>query len=347
MRVQRPARFNLHPATKFLLSALLLTVPAYGTATPAVVASIKPVELLVKAVAGDQVTVSTLVPDGASPHTYQLRPSERARLEQAAQVFWIGPDMETFLIRLLGGQDLAKRTVRLAPDDSAETPSGDAPSGGHGHDHDNGHDDRHHDDQKHDDGHAAGHGHQPQPEDSHGHDHDGKDPHLWVDPELGLAMAQTIADALGGLEGVDQAQIQRNLATFRQALRAAETDIRQQLAQAHSVDLFTYHDAFGRFVEHFGLKLAGVLTPSPERTPGARHLAEVRTRLGAASNPCLLTEPQFNRQWWLTVTEGMHIPTGTWDPLASGIASDADGYIRFQYSMAEAVLGCLPEHAQK
>lgn len=336
MQIQRPARLTLSRAIRPLLAALLLAAPAYSAATPAVVASIKPVELLVKAVAGDQVTVSTLVPDGASPHTYQLRPSERARLEQAAQIFWIGPDMETFLIRMLGGHDLAHRTVTLAPDDSLDA------SDAH-HDHDTRHNqhghDRHDDKQRHD--------HKPKDTHDHGHNHGGKDPHLWIDPELGLTMAHTIAEALGKLEGVDQHQVQRNLAAFSQALTEAQADIRIKLEPARSVDLFTYHDAFGRFVEHFDLKQAGVLTPSPERTPGARHLAEVRAQLRVARNPCLLTEPQFNRQWWQTVTEGMTIPTGTWDPLASDIPSDANGYIRFQYSMAEAVLGCLPEHAQQ
>ena len=110
------------PSYRFLipaLSALMLgSGPTFGADNPLVVTSLKPLELLVRAVAHDQVAVTTLVPAGSSPHTYQLRPSQRQDLEDAERVFWVGPDMETFLTRLLSGPDLRDRAVALAPDDS-------------------------------------------------------------------------------------------------------------------------------------------------------------------------------------------------------------------------------------
>ncbi len=280
------------------------------TRRPAVVASLKPVELLVRAVAGEQVEVSTLVPPGASPHTYQLRPSERRQLEQAALVFWIGPDMETFLNRLLTGPDFRGRTVTLTPRDS---------DGGHS---------------------TEPHSH------SHHHHDEGEDPHLWLDPALAVAMATTVAEHIKGIEGVNGGQIDRNLVRFSSAVAQAEEDIRQKLEPTRTLDLFTYHSAFSRFAEHYGLNIAGVLTLSPERTPGARHLAEVQERLQQAPQPCLLTEPQFNRQWWHALMDGVEVPVSTWDALATDIESTPQGYVAFQHSLADAVSDCLPEHAQ-
>lgn len=300
-------------------SAVLALLPSISHAydKPRVVASLAPLELLVIAVAGDQVETSTLVPAGASPHTYQLRPSERRQLAAADLVFWVGPGMENFLTRLLTGPELKSRSVALMPD----------VGGAHDHhaDHDN---DSHHD--------------------HHDHHHgEGEDPHVWLDPALALEMAESMAQHLATLEGVDVAQLNQNLDDFRKALAEKEAAIRQQLEPARQLELFTYHDAFRRFAEHYGLTIGGVLTLSPERTPGARHLAEVQQRLRQAGQACLLTEPQFNRQWWDALLSEVSIPVRTWDPLASKIAPSKTGYLEFQQSLADAVSGCLPEHAQQ
>jgi zinc transport system substrate-binding protein len=111
----------------------------------------------------------------------------------------------------------------------------------------------------------------------------------------------------------------------------------------HDISLFSYHSAFERFAEHYNLHLDGVLTLNPELSPGARHIAEVQNKLEQATQPCLLTEPQFDRQWWRAITEGMNVTFSTWDPLATDIESNQQGYINFQNSIAEAVLKCSPE----
>lgn len=298
------------------LSALAIATPAAATN---VVASIKPVELLVKAVAGDSVEVSTLVPPGSSPHNYSMKPSQRRALEQADVIFWVGPDMETFLNRLLGGKEFAGRAVAFLESEGGESEH-----------------DEHHDEH--------GHDHES---DAHHHDHgDGEDPHIWVDPMLALDMAKDIRDALAELEGANPEQLNANLERFQTELLNKEQSIRASFAGLDNVSLFAYHDAFTRYAEHYGLTLEGVLTLNPELSPGARHIADVQAKLEAANHPCLLTEPQFNRQWWRSITEGLNVTFSTWDPLAIDIESTPAGYIEFQQSVADAVLKCLPEQAQ-
>lgn len=301
-------------ATALSLAALLATAPAL--AATQVVTSLKPVELLVKAVAGDEVKVITLVQPGGSPHNYTMKPSQRRALEEADAIFWVGPEMETFLTRLLGSSEFNDRTYSLMHEENVpEIETGDAH---HGHD---------------------DHG--------HGHDHgDGEDPHIWLDPALALDMARDIHKVLSQLDGAQSDTLDANLKKFEQELSAAESDITTRLKPVADIDLFTYHDAFTRFVEHYGLQLEGILTLNPELSPGARHIAEVQQKLQQANQPCLLTEPQFNRQWWRSITEGLDITFSTWDPLATDIKSDRNGYIAFQQGLADAVLKCLPENAQ-
>src|SRR5690554_6627953 len=102
-----------------VLSILATLAVGIGTShaneKPKVVVSLAPLEFLVHAVAGDQVDTATLVPPGASPHTYQLRPSERRQLAAADLIFWVGPGMENFLERLLTGADFRDQSVALMP----------------------------------------------------------------------------------------------------------------------------------------------------------------------------------------------------------------------------------------
>ncbi len=96
-----------------------------------VVSSIKPVAMLVSAVAGDTVDSRLLLPPTASPHDFQLRPSEAKLLRRADAVFWVGPRLERFLAGPLASVPAA---VALMGADVGQR-------GGHGHDH--GHDDAH------------------------------------------------------------------------------------------------------------------------------------------------------------------------------------------------------------
>lgn len=297
-------------------TSLALGVSALIAATPIsaanVVASIKPVELLVKAVAGDLVDVTTLVPPGSSPHNYSMKPSQRRALENADAIFWVGPDMETFLQRLLGSHEFEGRVVAFTEGD------------GHQEERE---EDEHHNDHHHD-----------------AHDHgNGEDPHIWVDPQLALEMAHEIHERLVTLNDLDKQQLDDNLQAFERELKATEQRINEQLVAVQDTNLFAYHSAFTRFAEHYNLHLDGVLTLNPELSPGARHIAEVQNKLEQANQPCLLTEPQFDRQWWRSITEGMNVTFSTWDPLATNIESNQQGYINFQNSIAEAVLKCSPE----
>jgi len=72
-----------------------------------VVATIKPLQMIATAVAGQGATVDSLLDPRLSPHDYQLKPSDRIKLERADIVFWVGPGLELFLqqaLRTLPGQ---------------------------------------------------------------------------------------------------------------------------------------------------------------------------------------------------------------------------------------------------
>jgi zinc transport system substrate-binding protein len=304
-------------ALSVALGASTLFLSGALQAETRIVTSIKPVELIVRAVATEDMQTTTLVPPGSSPHNYNMKPSQRRALENADVIFWVGPEMETFLSRLLAGQDFSNRTVALMETEQ------EANSDSHT-DHGESHDEEH----------------------GHGHDHgNGEDPHIWLDPVLAVEMAETIHGILSKLESVDDEALDRNLEQFKARVRETESAIRDRLLPVHDISLFSYHSAFSRFASHYDLKLEGVLTLNPELSPGARHIAEVQDKLRKGHHPCLLTEPQFNQQWWKTITQDLDVTFSTWDPLATDIEATANGYSNFQHSIADAILKCLPQNA--
>lgn len=109
--------------TKRVIALILLY--AYGSCSSAaaplhVLTSIKPLQLLAIAVGGNQVEVQVLLDPRGSPHDYQLRPSDRSRLDGADIVFWVGPRLEHFLQPAL--KIASSRVAAIALDDGAADP---------------------------------------------------------------------------------------------------------------------------------------------------------------------------------------------------------------------------------
>lgn len=288
---------------RLLAVFLSFTLPLAAQAEPLrIVASIKPITLLATEVAPPDAIIHTLIPASASPHTYQMKPSDRRALAKADVILWVGPSLETFLQRLLNGRDMSDRAHALAPQQKKHH------SEGHDHHHDYG------------DGHE-------------------EDPHLWVSPDQGHHLAERIAGILSN-QSLEQAHlIRQRLSAFEKRLEATRTALRDQLSALQSHTLFIYHPAFQHFADHFGLKVGGTLTRSPEQRPGARHLSDVQEKLASADQPCLLSEVQFNDRHWQSLTSRT-LPHATWDPLATTVEPGTGGYARFLTGIADALMVC-------
>lgn len=296
-------------ALLLLLLALLLGFAAAPASAerPLVATSIHPLALIVKEITGEQADVRALVPADVSPHHYSMRPSERRSLAEADRIYWLGPGLEPFLQGTMSDHNLSEKARVLADTPQQET-------GAHDHAH---------------------------------HHGGGEDPHIWLAPERALAMADRVRETLGGLEGVDEQAIARNHERFRQRLTKAEERIREQLEPLSDVTLFTYHDAFHYFADHFGLTIAGTLTSNPERSPSARHIASLQKALEAAPMPCIMSEAQLGGDWWQGLDVPQPLPVSHWDPLGGDIRIEVGGYTAFLGSLADAVSRCRPDRSEQ
>jgi ABC-type Zn uptake system ZnuABC Zn-binding protein ZnuA len=95
-----------------------------------VLATIEPIAMIARELAGERVAVSALVPPGASPHTFDPRPGDVARLADATLVIAVGGDLDDWTQRLLGASGRPVETLTLlelpslAPLPAADTEPG-------------------------------------------------------------------------------------------------------------------------------------------------------------------------------------------------------------------------------
>ena len=139
---------------------------------PNVATDIAPVHSLVARVMEGVGTPALVIPAGASPHEYSLRPSEAEALQEADLVFWISEDLTPWMEDAVGTLAEGATVTSLLEADGIEllefreSALFEAHSHDHGHDH--GEDHAHGDEHGHDHDHGEEHAHG----DDHGHDHD-------------------------------------------------------------------------------------------------------------------------------------------------------------------------------
>src|SRR5690606_22687069 len=294
---------------------------------PQVLVTIKPLQLIATAIAGDQLVINRLLEPAASPHQYQLKPSEARKLIEADAIIWVGPQLETFLGQVIRN-NRSKPTLALtqrprieklliASDASeAHNHAAHAP---HEHEHDHDHDHDH----------------------DHGHDHDEIDAHIWLSPKLALATAREMASLFSELMPEQRQLFQQRLQQFESALAKTDAANQKLLQPLKSNGFLVTHDGYGHFVRHYGLNQTGALTLNPERQPGARHIAELRQMLLAKKTQCILVEPQFRPRYLPVLTEGLPVRTREIDPMGGEIPVNAQGYVRFLEGLAANFARCL------
>lgn len=311
---------------KKLLGGLLF-LPLVALATqPQIVTSIKPVHSLVAGVMQGVGEPLLLVSGGASPHDYSLKPSEARAIDQAQVVFWIGPDLESFLIRPLDNVKDKIRVVALL----------DAPGmtvlplreGGawepHGHDE---------------------HGHEtPEDGDDHEHEHVHQadhDPHVWLDPVNAIAMVRRIMTVLGEVDVAHRADYQRNGAALIERLDRLNQRLATELAPVRQQPYLVFHDAYQYFERRYDLDAIGSVTMSAERRPGAKRVADIQARIRDLQVRCVFSEPQFQPALVETIIAGSAARRGVLDPLGAELPPGPDAYFQLLQGLATSLRACL------
>ena len=286
----------------------ILSAPAF--AAPETVVSIKPIHSLVGAAMEGVGEPTLLLPPGASPHTYALRPSDARHIGKAELIVWVGEELETFLRKPLSLRAGKARIVTLIEDADLELLTG----GGDG-------DDEHHDD----------------------HGHAGSvDPHVWLDSRNARRIVDRVAAVLGELDPPNAPRYEANARRAGQQLMELDAEIHRILAPVRAAPYVVFHDAYRYFERRYGTNPVGAIALHPERQPGAGSLARIQRKIVETGARCVFSEPQFQPALVRTVIRGTDARSGVLDPLGTAAAPDGiEGYLTLMRQLAHSLRRCL------
>lgn len=300
------------------LFAILVTFTASFLAISAaqaevkVLTSIKPVQLIAAAVQDGVGVPEVLLPPGASPHNYALRPSDVRRVQSADLLYWIGPDMEGFLPRVLKGRNLPSVALQDLPGLKLRRFAEDS------------------------------HSHAEEADD---HDHDHRpgslDAHLWLSPVNARVIAGKIANDLSAADPANAARYQSNLKAFDERLDALDLRLKARLAAIEGKPYFVFHEAFDYFEDAYGLKHAGVFSVAAEVQPGAQHVAAMRARLQEVGKTCVFSEPPLRPRLAEPLVAGLPVKLAELDALGGYTPATAQGYEQVLEKLGNDLAGCL------
>ncbi len=318
--------------------AALTLSPALAE-VPKVVTDLPPIHSLVAQVMGDLGTPDLLLDRGASPHSFQLRPSQAAAIADAGLIIWTGPNLAPWLDRVLdGNQSTAPTLALLAAKGTHLQPF--ALAGKDHHDHEDGHD---HAAAGTQDTAGAGHDHTVEVDD-HDHDHSGLDPHAWLAPENASLWLGLIADTLATADPENAAAYAANATRAQSEITALDARLAASLAPAKDKPIVVFHDAYGYFATHYGLTLAGSVSLGDAASPGAARLSELRAEVKTGTPICIFPEAQFDPALVTQMADGTDIRIGAaLDPEGSTLEPGTGLYAALMTGIAKTIADCLSQ----
>jgi ABC-type Zn uptake system ZnuABC Zn-binding protein ZnuA len=257
-----------------LLLVVFFSMPtlSYGEKLP-VVASIFPIADMARQIGGEDVDVTTIVPAGASPHTFELKPSIVRKFASAKVFLMIGAGLEYWADQLVHSSGGKLKPVVLSDgitlihateshhDEAAEHPPSTSGKARHA---------------------------------KHDHDHGGGNPHIWLDPQLVKLMAARIQEAFSAADPDHAAAYARRNLNFLDQLDALDREIAGSVAQFKIRQVVSFHSSWDYFIARYGLTLAGVIEKSPGRNPTPREIADIVSSIRSFHIRAVFAEPQFN-----------------------------------------------------
>jgi zinc/manganese transport system substrate-binding protein len=248
-------------------------------------------------VAGEDATVEQIIPDGTSPHDFQLSAKDRAKVEDSLLLVYNGADLEAGLpldeidVPKFAMVEHAGQLERFRPAGSQEHPTSEEEEQG------------------------------------------GFDPHVWMDPARVAEALAALADELAEADPDHAAGYRARARSYAQRLRALDAQMRSTLdtVPPQNRKLVTSHDALGYLADRFGFQVIATPFPAtgPEAEASAQTINEVEEAIRGSEVPTVFAQETDNPE----VLEGIASRTGV--RIEEGLPVEAPGNARTYVGMLQ------------
>lgn len=220
-------------------------------------------EDIVGKIGGERVEVSSLLPPGADPHTYEPVPRDVRLVTEADVVFVNGLDLEAAALKVIEPNLSSGVPMIELAEEAAEAGVALRQFGG-----------------------------------ADEHEGEGVDPHVWLSVDNVREYARTISNALSEVDPEGAAQYEENYQSYLARLDELGEYVRDKVAEVppEQRKIVSTHDAFGYMADYMGFEVAAVVAISPGQEPSASDVAELQEKIEEAGVAAVFEEPQLGAE---------------------------------------------------
>ncbi len=224
-----------------------------------VVTTLFPLYDAAKFIGGDNASVSNILPPGIEAHSFEPKPSDIVKINEADIFVYTGPFMEVWAEDTISG--ISENVTVVDSSKGAILLEGDE----HEHDHEVEDEDEH----LGEDSHAE----EQKSETIDEHDHHGIDPHFWMDFDNMTVIAQNILDAYIKVDPANEAYYRSNFDEYVSKISTLKTSYEKTLSSCTSNNIvYGGHFAFNYLAQKYGLNYYSAQGFSPDSEPSSKDL---------------------------------------------------------------------------
>ncbi len=263
---------------KKLLIIIYIFAYTWSYSQPRYVTTIHPFKEILHSIADGRATVHELLPPGASPHTYEMRPSDMRKVEGATALIFGAPNLDSWALNLQSKQSI--ELVELIPESF----------------------------RIHFKGHAHHHG------EEHGHKSD-IDPHFWTDPLTVQALLPNLVQKLISIDPEGAENYQGNANRFSAHLDSVHLKIQELLAPIKTRTVMLSHPFFQYFLQRYNFDTVDIIEKSPGNEPTPREVKKLIDRVRSNHVSVICTHPQLSDRAAEIIAESSGAKIVELDPL--------------------------------
>jgi manganese/iron transport system substrate-binding protein len=162
-----------------------------------------------------------------------------------------------------------------------------------------------------------------------------RDPHIWQDPRNAQVMVANVERALAAAEPAAASGFAARLAAYTRELQALDVEVARQIDSLANKKLVTNHDAFGYYIDRYGLELVGSVIPSADTSAelSGRDIRDLVARIKATKVKAVFTEASLPASAAETIAAeaGVKVVAGEdalYGDSLGPAGSDADTYVK-------------------
>ena len=291
-------------AVRAFAVAIAVATSAHAQDKLNVVTTTEDLAAIAREVGGDRIAVESIARGYQDPHFVEAKPSFILKLQKADLLVAVGRELEVGWLPPLVQQS---RNRKIQPggdgyvDASTKARILDIPTG--------------------------------QVTRAMGDVHPQGNPHYWLDPENGKAIAQIIAEKLSQLRPNDRAFFQQRLGDFTGRVTDAQKRWAAMMAPYKGTKVVTYHRSYSNFAERFGLDVIGYVEPRPGIPPTPQHTLDLMTEMKRQNVKLVLVEPYFDSKTPNAIGRDTGAKVLVLPPSVGGVKEASDYLKLFDYDI--------------